>query len=118
MLQTISIYAQAAFYIYAGVNHFRNPRFFAKMVPPAVPSPKMMVDLTGLGEIMIGLAFILPISRPFAALAAILLLISVFPANVYMLTSGKFDRRFPKWFLILRLPMQGVLIYWAYIYLK
>jgi uncharacterized membrane protein len=116
MTYSILAYAQAAFYIFAGVSHFRNPRFFVKMVPPAIPSPKMMVDLTGLGEIIIGLAFILPISRPFAALAAILLLVAVFPANVYMLTSDKF-KRIPKWFLILRLPLQGVLIYWAYIFL-
>lgn len=116
ILGYLSIFGQAAFYIYAGVAHFRNPKFFIKMMPPFVQSPKLMVDLSGVGEIMIGLGFLLSDTRPYAAMAAILLLIAVFPANVYMLTSGKFHR-IPKWFLWLRLPLQGVLIYWAYIYL-
>ncbi len=107
----------AAFYTYAGVAHFRNPKFFLKIVPPWLPYPQLMVDLSGIAEIVCGIGLLFPQTRPWAAWGIIALLITVFPANVYMLTSGKFSS-IPEWFLWLRLPLQAVLIWWAWLYTK
>jgi uncharacterized membrane protein len=46
-------------------------------------------------------------------------LIVVYPANIYMLVArvqGKKFRKVPVWGLWLRLAIQFLLLYWAYIY--
>ena len=111
----IGLYLMAALYIYAGINHFRKPRFYLKAMPTYIPNQKLMVDLSGIFEIVLGIALLFPPTRSYAAWGIILLLIAVFPSNIYMLTSGKFHK-IPKWFLWARLPLQGVLIWWAYLY--
>jgi uncharacterized membrane protein len=116
-MKTLLLYLMAAFYIYAGVAHFRTPKFFLKAVPPWLPNPQLMVDASGVVEVLCGVGLLFAQTRPWAAWGIIALLIAVFPANVYMLTSGKFSR-IPKWFLWLRLPLQGVLIWWAWLYTK
>ena len=117
MIASITLYFLAAFLIYAGIGHFRNAKFFLKIVPPWLPNPQFIVDASGVIEIICGLGLLFPQTRPWAAWATIALLIAIFPANIYMLTSGKF-KRIPQWFLWLRLPLQGVLIWWAWLYTK
>lgn len=112
-MNNISLYLMAAFYVFAGVTHFRNPRFFLKMMPPWVPAHQFLVAASGVAEIALGLLLLWPATRPYAAWGTIVLLVLIFPANVYMLTSGKF-KRIPTWLLWLRLPLQALLIGWAY----
>lgn len=109
----LSLYLMAALYVLAGLSHFRNPRFFLKMMPPWVPAHKFVVAASGVVEIALGLLLLWPAARPFAAWGIMALLVMIFPANIYMLTSGKFGR-IPKWILWLRLPLQAVLLWWAY----
>ena len=52
-----------------------------------------------------------------AAWGIIALLIAVFPANIYHFTSKGKTLPAPTWFLYLRLPLQIVLMYWAYLYI-
>jgi uncharacterized membrane protein len=117
MIAQIALYFLAAFLIYAGVGHFRNAKFFMKIMPPWLPSHKLLVDWSGIAEIVLGVGLLIPYTRIWAAWGTIALLIVVFPVNIYMLTSGKFTR-IPRWFLWLRLPLQGVLIWWAWLYTK
>jgi len=114
-MTNILLYLMSACYVYAGVSHFRKPYFFLKMMPPIIPYPKFWVDFSGVVEIILGLGLLLEATRSWSAWGIIGLLIVVFPANVYMLTSGRFHK-FPKAFLIARLPLQLVLIWWAYQY--
>ncbi len=111
------LYLMAAVYTLAGLNHFRSPRFYVYMMPPFIPLPKLMVDLSGLAEIVLGIGLFFPVTRVWAAWGVIALLIAVFPANVFMAVSDKFAH-FPAWLLWGRLPLQGVLIWWAYQYTK
>ncbi len=105
----------AAFYIYAGVSHFRHPRFFLKITPPFVPAPEKVNLLVGAIEVVLGVLLLIPATTSIAAWAVIALLIAVFPANVYhfqkALEKGKHVKA-----TFLRLPIQGVLIFWAYCY--
>jgi len=109
----MSLYIMAALYVAAGVLHFVVPRVYLKMMPPYLPAPQLLVYLSGVAEVALGLALLVPSLRSWAAWGIILLLIAVFPANLYMFTSGKFPR-LPAWALALRLPLQLVLIGWAY----
>ncbi|MEO5906613.1 MAG: hypothetical protein ABIQ11_07800 [Saprospiraceae bacterium] len=53
-----------------------------------------------------------------AAWAIILLLIAVFPANVQMLVNYLQEDNARLWLAIIRLPMQIILIWWAYKFTK
>lgn len=112
-LKLISLILMASLYLFAGISHFRTPKFFLKITPPWVPQPEFVNKLVGGIEIALGLALLFPLTRHFAAVGIILLLIAVFPANVY-----HFQKTWRKqklvWPTALRLPLQLVLIYWAY----
>lgn len=106
------------FYILAGTLHFIATDFYLKMMPPYVPYPKTMIYATGLAEIILGFGLLGKKTRRLSALGIIALLILVFPANVYAYVKNIDIFGLPRWVLFLRLPLQGVLIYWAYIYTK
>ncbi|GAB3962371.1 DoxX family protein [Spirosoma harenae] len=111
----LSLYIQALLYMIAGANHFLNPKMYLAIMPPYVPAHPLMVSLSGIAEIVLGIGLLFPATRSLSAWGLILLLIAVFPANIYMATSNRF-RRFPAWLRWARLPLQAVLIWWAYQY--
>lgn len=112
-LQLISLILMAALYIYAGVSHFRIPKFFIKITPPWVPSPEKVNIIVGVIEILLGVALLIPILRTYAAWGVIALLVAVFPANIYHFNKvrKKGKNIIP---VLIRLPIQALLIYWAY----
>ncbi len=113
----------SAVYIGAGIAHFLMPKAFARAVPPQLPRPIGLVYLSGLAEIGLGLGVLYNRTRRLSAYGLIALLIAVFPANLYMAVSDPFDEEIPDrlqpiadagaW---LRLPLQLVLIAWAWKY--
>ena len=110
------LYVMAFIYFVAGINHFRNPRLYIKIIPPSFPNPKLLNIISGLAEILLGIGLCIPIISNYAAWGVIALLIAVFPANIYMFTSQKASMGLPKWVLLLRIPLQLLLIFWAYQY--
>lgn len=110
-----SLYIMAAIYIVAGLLHFIRPRTYLAIMPPYLPAHKALVFWSGVAELALGLALLLPVLRTWAAWGIIALLIAVFPANVYMATGEKFGK-IPAWVRWGRLPLQAVLIGWAYQY--
>ena len=118
MLKTISRLIQASFYIYAGVSHFLNPRFFLAIVPPWIPNPELANEVSGAAEIILGILLLIPRTMRAAAWGIIALLIAVFPANWYQYRSGGAGMDAPSWVFLARLPLQLVLIAWAYWYTR
>lgn len=112
-LTVISLYVMAILYIVAGILHFVIPRFYLRIMPPYIPYPKFVVSISGVIEIALGALLLLPDTRQLGAWGVILLLIAVFPANLYHYQSRRKTDP-PKWALLLRLPTQLLLIYWAY----
>ncbi len=116
-LSYLSWVLMAILYIFAGISHFTKEDFFIKIVPPFVPYPKQVVQISGVIEILLGLALLIPSLTVWAAWGIILLLIVVYPANIYMLVAriqGKRFHKLPVWGLWLRLALQFLLVYWAY----
>jgi uncharacterized membrane protein len=113
--QKILLYLAAIFYVFAGWMHFRQPDTYLKIVPPQLPWRMAAVYISGAAEMAGGFALLVPVLRRAAAWGLVALLIAVFPANVYMaasnvqVTSGTI----PQFLLWLRLPLQGVLIWWV-----
>ncbi|AXB57091.1 DoxX family protein [Flavobacterium fluviale] len=110
------LYLMALLYILAGINHFRKPGMYIKIIPPIFKNPKLLNTLSGAAEIILGILLTLPFTTHFAAWGIIALLAAVFPANFYMLKNKKAGFGLPRWILFVRLPLQIVLIYWAYQY--
>jgi len=103
-------------YIFAGIMHFLKPRFYLRMMPARVPLHKPVVYISGVIEILLGILLFYPPLRAWAAWGIILLLIAVLPANYEMYRRGGAGMKIPRGLLLLRLPLQFVLIAWAYIY--
>jgi len=109
--------AFAAIFLVAGVAHFRSPDLFAKIMPPSIPHPRAMVLISGAFEVALGACLLIPRTSRVAAWGLIALLIAVFPANVHMYRhAGDFPG--PPIVYLIRLPIQGLLIWWAYRYAR
>ncbi|WET03682.1 DoxX family protein [Flavobacterium sp. YJ01] len=111
------LYLMAFLYIGAGINHFRKPRMYIKIIPPFFQNTKLINILSGAAEIILGILLTIPATKIFAAWGIIALLIAVFPANLYMFQNKKAGFGLPRWILFVRLLLQIVLIYWAYQYI-
>lgn len=115
--------AMGAAYVIAGIAHFAAPSAFARVVPPELPRPRALVFLSGTAEIALGVGVQFDRTRRASAWGIVALLVAVFPANVYTVTDGvtaEFvpDRlagvaRAAAW---ARLPLQAVLVLWAWWY--
>ena len=113
-IKTISIIIMSLFYIMAGTNHFINPVWYVRIVPPFLPFKAAIVYISGILEIILGSLLIFPKTRFIAGWGLIILLVAVYPANIYVaLTNGEAMDITP---LIAwgRLPFQFVLIGLAY----
>jgi len=94
----------------AGVMHFVRPEFFDAIVPPWLPpSQRFWTLLSGVAELVVGVMLFVPRWRRTGAMALLVLLIAVYPANLYMTWDWR-DRsageRVVSW---ARLPLQFVL---------
>ena len=104
----------SSFYILVGIDHFLRPGWYAQIVPPVLPYKFELVYISGIFEILFGGLLLIPSMRYFAGWGLILLLIAVYPANIYLaLTNGAAMGTTP---LIAwgRLPFQFVFIGLAY----
>lgn len=108
-----SRYVLSLFMIFAGVMHFVNPSFYLKMMPPAFPFHPELVYASGFFEVLLGVLMLVPQTGRMAAWGIIALLIAVFPANVHLYQHQELLPA-PPIVHLLRLPLQGILILWAY----
>lgn len=100
----------------AGANHFVSTMTYVGMMPEALPAPFALVYISGVAEMAGGLGLLLPRTRTVASYGLIALFVAVFPANLNMainhLPLG--TTSVPAWALWARLPLQLVLIAWAW----
>lgn len=111
------LYAMAAMYIVAGLMHFIKPKLYLRIMPRYLPNHKMLVYLSGLAEILLGVGLCFSLTKNLAIYGIILMLAIFLLVHFYMLSGEKASAGIPKWLLILRIPLQFFLMYWAYWYL-
>ncbi|CAB4858978.1 unannotated protein [freshwater metagenome] len=104
-------------FILAGVNHFVNPRFYLRIMPPWLPAHEAMNAASGAAEILGGGALMCSDRRlrRLGGWLSLLTLVGVFPANVHM---ARHPQEFPEIpggaaALQARLPLQALFIAWA-----
>ncbi len=102
--------ALAALFIASGTSHFVRSDFFTAIVPPWLPSPLMLVWISGFFEIVGAIGLLVPAMRRAAGIGLIALMVAVFPANLHMALHADAFPHFAPWLLWMRLPLQGVLI--------
>ena len=108
----ITIYSLSILYILVGVKHFTDVDFFLVIVPPYIKFPLLAVYISGFFEIILGLLMIPKSTRKYAGIGIIVLLILVFPANIYLYISEVPQKIYgiTKNDALLRLPFQLPLI--------
>ena len=116
IIKSFLIIISSIFYVIVGIKHFIEPEYFLSIVPPYLPYHLELVYISGLFEILFGLLILFPKYRYYGAIGLILLLVAVFPANIYLAQSKEAQeaigatQEIATW----RLPIQGVLIWIAY----
>ena len=108
----------ALLFVGGGVNHFLKPQFYLRMMPSYIPAHGLMVQLSGVLEVVLGVLLLIPQVSQLAAWGLIALLVAVFPANLHMALNADQFSEMPVIGLWIRLPIQGLLIYWAYRYTR
>ncbi len=106
----------ALLYILAGILHFVFPKMYQRIMPPWIPGKRAAVYFSGILEIILGGALFFSGSRTPALYGIVGLLLLFMPVHIHMLRDKHAGMGLPAWFLWLRLPLQGLLIYWALLY--
>ncbi len=105
----------ASAFILAGVNHFVMPRPYEQIVPPQLHGhAKQVVQISGVAEIAGGVGVLAPWTRRLSGIGLVALLAAVFPANVHMARAPERFPRIPRWALYARLPLQPLMMLWAW----
>ena len=113
-IKSFSIYFMGLFYLSIGIKHFTDPNWFVRIVPPILPYKIELVYISGFFEVILGILLVINNTRYYAGIGLIILLIAVYPANIYLaLTNGAAldTTPFIAWG---RLPFQFVFIGLAY----
>lgn len=106
------------FFIAGGIAHFTKTDFYLSMMPSYLPYHLELVYISGVFEILLGALLLVPKYTRFTGFGIIALLLAVFPANLNMYLHAENYSNMSETSLLIRLPIQLLLIYWAYKYTK
>lgn len=110
------LYAMAAMYCIGGILHFVKPKAYMRIMPNYLPNHRELVYASGVAEIVLGIGLCIPQLKNVAIIGIILMLAIFLLVHFYMLKGEKEGAGVPKWILLLRIPLQFGLMYWAYWY--
>lgn len=107
----------AVMFCFTAAAHFNSMRAdMIAMVPPFVPNPEFMVTFTGVCEILGAIGLLIPRTRRIAAVALIVFLLAVLPANIHAAQAGVTLRGAPPTPVAPRLALQALfiaLLWWS-----
>ena len=110
------LYVMAGMYIFAGSMHFIKPKMYMRIMPLYIPKHRVLVHLSGIVEILLGIGVCFDATRKLSTFGIILMLGVFLSVHFYMLSGEKASAGIPRWILLLRIPLQFLLMYWAYCY--
>ena len=116
VIKNITIYIMTILYITVGIKHFIDVSYFVTIVPSYINWKKETVIISGFFEILLGIFLLFHKTRKLAAWGIILLLIAVFPANIYLYVSEipRDILNISKTDALIRIPFQIPLIIISY----
>ena len=115
-IRTVGVVGLSLLFVFTASGHYVMPDLMAEMLPPWVPFRHVLVFATGLLELAIAAALILPRTRLLAGWAAIAVLVLFFPANVYAALNHvpMGGHAWGPSYLLIRAPVQAAIALWAY----
>jgi len=117
-LKRTGLVAQAMLYSVAGVNHFVMPGRYEAIMPPHYAHPSALIALSGAAEVLGGVGLLVPVTRRFSAWGIMAMLVVYFDVHFYMAAHAERFAPLPRWILYARIPLQLVLMAWAYVYAR
>lgn len=117
MTETTGLYVMAIMYVFAGLMHFVKPKLYMRVMPAYLTNHKALVFWSGIAEILLGIGLCIPVLKVISIYGIIAMLLVFLMVHFYMLSGEKASTGIPKWILILRIPLQFGLMYWAWVYL-
>ncbi len=117
-LYRTGLLAQSLLYLGAGINHFWHPGSYLAIMPRHYTHPVEWIQFTGVAEIAGAVGLLVPQTRRAASWGIILMLLGYFDVHFYMLRHAREFAPIPRWALAARIPLQFVLIAWAYVYAR
>ena len=117
-LKTYSRDLIGVLFICAGTNHFVMTDFYVGIMPPYLSWHLELVYLSGVAEAGVGILLLFRRWAVWGGWGIIVVCVAVFPANLHMAMHPELFPQFSELALWARLPLQGVLIAWAYWYTR
>lgn len=103
-------------FVFTSIGHFVKTEAMSRMLPPWMPMRVQLIYITGIFELLAGVAVVIPcISRP-ASIVLCCFLVAILPSNIFAaLHRVDFGghKMGPK-YLLVRIPLQLFLIGWVY----
>ena len=114
-LQLLTI-LMAILMLVTGVIHFIRTKSYLHIVPDIFPARILIIQISGVIELMAGIGLLIPATRNAAALTVLLLMIGFLPLHIWDVTRVRpaMGSTGAAW---IRLALQFVLIAWAW-YIK
>lgn len=109
--------SMALMFCFTAIGHFKFRKGMVMMLPASLPFREAAVLISGVAEIVLGLALLFPVTRLVAAVALLLMLALLLPANIYAAIhrvnyeTGELNGKGPS-YLWFRIPMQLFLAAW------
>lgn len=109
----VQLYIMGGIYFVLGIFHFTHTGFYRPLMPKFLPAHDSLIYWSGIAEIVLGLGVLFPITRNNALLGIIVMLVVFLIVHLNMLLPEN-RLGMSLWILMLRIPIQFVLMYWAY----
>jgi len=112
--------AMSIMLVFTAIGHFVFTKGMTMMIPDFIPLKESFVHLTGLFEIVMAIALLIPRFQYVAGWVLIIFLVLMLPANIYAAVhkvnyqTGTFDGNGLA-YLWFRVPLQILFIAWVYI---
>ncbi|CAI8241819.1 MAG: hypothetical protein CBC80_004310 [Flavobacteriaceae bacterium TMED120] len=107
------LYFIGVLYTILGVFHFTHTHFYRPLMPKFLPAHDILIYASGCAEIILGICVLFPGTRNWALWGIIAMLVVFLMVHVNMLFPEN-QLGIATWILWLRIPLQFLLIYWAY----
>jgi uncharacterized membrane protein len=114
----VSLIFQSLFYVAGGINHFWHQSSYLNIMPDHYSHPEALVKISGAAEILGGIGLLVPGARRVSAAGISAMLVVFLDVHLFMLRHQDRFPTVPKWILWARLPLQAVLIAWAWHYTR
>ena len=117
-LGRVGLYVQALVYVASGLNHFLHERFYIAIMPTHYAHPEALVGWSGAAEVLGGLGLLVPATRRVSAVGIGVMLLVFLDVHVFMVRHPERFPGVPGWVLWGRIPLQFVLVAWAWQYAR